>query len=298
MSLELRDVSLTYPSGIHALRQVTLSIGSGLFGLLGPNGAGKSTLMRTLATLQQPDSGSIRLHELDVVEEPARARARIGYLPQDFGLYPQLTAERTLDHFVQLKGLHDRTERRRVVHQLLDQVNLHPQRGQRVGGFSGGMRQRLGIAIALAGRPDLVIVDEPTSGLDPNERFRFLNLLADISAETIVLLSTHIVQDIEALCRRVAILRQGTIVAVGSPGELAVGLRGRLWRARLDRASTAALPPDYVLLSMRLIAGAVDVIVRCDVPMTDARFAPVEPDLESVFFHHVPANLHGVLHAR
>jgi ABC-2 type transport system ATP-binding protein len=298
MSLELRDVSLTYPSGIRALQQVTLSIGSGLFGLLGPNGAGKSTLMRTLATLQQPDSGSIRLHDLDVIKDPAQARTRIGYLPQDFGLYPQLTAERTLNHFVQLKGLHDRTVRRRVVHQLLDQVNLLTQRSQRVGGFSGGMRQRLGIAIALAGRPDLVIVDEPTSGLDPNERFRFLNLLADISADTIVLLSTHIVQDIEALCRRVAILRQGTIVAAGSPSELAAVLRGRVWRARLDRSSAATLPPEYVLLSTRLIAGEVDVVVQCEAPMTDTRFTPVEPDLESVFFHHVPANLHVSAHAR
>jgi ABC-type multidrug transport system ATPase subunit len=296
MTLELRNVSTTYPRGVRALNDVSLTIPAGLFGLLGPNGAGKSTLMRTIATLQRPDTGSIRLGNIDLLADPARGRATIGFLPQDFGLYPRLSAEATLDHFVMLKGVNDGAERKRTVHQLLEQVNLFAVRKQHVGGFSGGMRQRLGIAIALSGNPSLVIVDEPTSGLDPNERFRFLNLLAAISADVVVILSTHIVQDIEALCRRVAILNRGTILATGAPSELASVLRGQVWRARLDRASVARLTGEHTLLSVRMIEGDVDVLVRAESPPADTRFAPVEPDLEAVFFHHVPStDLHAQL---
>ena len=222
MNLSISNLSKTYANGVRALQDVSLDIPAGMFGLLGPNGAGKSTLMRTIATLQQPDSGSIRLGDIDVLTQPEDVRRILGYLPQEFGLYPNLSAERVLDHFAEMKGVANGGERRDLVHALLKQTNLWDARKKAVGGFSGGMKQRLGIAIALAGRPRLVIVDEPTAGLDPNERHRFLNLLSEIGDEVIVILSTHIVEDVRELCRRMAIINQGRR---RSSGRSATGAR-------------------------------------------------------------------------
>src|SRR5437016_4035222 len=230
MQLVIRDLSKRYANGVQALDRVSLAIDPGMFGLLGPNGAGKSTLMRTLATLQEADSGTATLDAIDVLKEKDKVRRLLGYLPQEFGVYPKVTAAEMLDHFARLKGITDSKQRKATVDALLERTNLAAVRKQRLGGFSGGMRQRFGIAQALIGNPKLLIVDEPTAGLDPEERVRFHNLLADISEQVIVILSTHIVADISDLCARMAILHGGRVVAAGNPGELAASLRGRLWR--------------------------------------------------------------------
>ncbi|MEP6692202.1 MAG: ABC transporter ATP-binding protein, partial [Gemmatimonadaceae bacterium] len=217
MQLVMQGLSKTYPNGVRALNDVSLTIPTGMFGLLGPNGAGKSTLMRTIATLQQPDAGTITFGDIDVIRQPEEIRRVLGYLPQEFGLYPNLSAEMVLDHFATLKGVMDGKERRALVKALLQQTNLYDVRGKRVGGFSGGMKQRLGIAIALAGSPKLIIVDEPTAGLDPTERHRFLNLLAEIGSGVVVILSTHIVEDVRELCSSMAIIDKGEVVLSGDP---------------------------------------------------------------------------------
>jgi ABC-2 type transport system ATP-binding protein len=230
MELRVENVSKTYPGGVRALCDVSLVIPTGMFGLLGPNGAGKSTLMRTIATLQEPDAGEVRLGDLDVLREPARVREVLGYLPQDFGVYPKVTAESFLDHLAVLKGLTSRGERREAVEALLHQTNLWDARKRKLGTFSGGMRQRFGIAQALIGSPRLVIVDEPTAGLDPAERMRFLNLLAEIGESVVVILSTHIVEDVSDLCRRMAILDEGRLLFEGGPRAAVASLEGRVWR--------------------------------------------------------------------
>src|SRR5215475_3077528 len=236
MSLIISNLSKTYGNGVRALQDVSLDVPVGMFGLLGPNGAGKSTLMRTIATLQQPDSGTIRLGELDVLGQPDEVRKRLGYLPQEVGLYPNLSAERVLDHFAEMKGVANRGERRDLVHALLKQTNLWDARKKAVGGFSGGMKQRLGIAIALAGRPRLVIVDEPTAGLDPNERHRFLNLLSEIGEDVIVILSTHIVEDVRELCSRMAIINEGRVILQGDPSRVLDDVRGHIWRKKIRKS--------------------------------------------------------------
>jgi len=286
MNLSISNLSKTYANGVRALQDVSLDIPAGMFGLLGPNGAGKSTLMRTIATLQEPDSGSIRLGEIDVLTQPEDVRRILGYLPQEFGLYPNLSAERVLDHFAEMKGVANGGERRDLVHALLMQTNLWDARKKAVGGFSGGMKQRLGIAIALAGRPQLVIVDEPTAGLDPNERHRFLNLLSEIGDEVIVILSTHIVEDVRELCRRMAIINQGQVVLQGDPSQVLDEVRGHIWRKRISKSELVALRETLDVISVRLVAGDPVIHVYSDATPGDG-FVAVEANLEDVYLHRV-----------
>src|SRR5215213_10902414 len=235
MLLRIEHLSKTYPNGTRALNDVSLTIPQGMFGLLGPNGAGKSTLMRILATLQEADSGSARLGDIDVLRDKNAVRRTLGYLPQEFGLYPKVTAEDLLDHFAILKGITDRVERKQIVDALFEQTNLASARRQQLGSYSGGMRQRFGIAVALLGNPRLIIVDEPTAGLDPAERVRFLNLLAELGRQSVVILSTHIVDDVSELCSRMAIINRGEILLEDEPLRAIAGLRGRIWRRIIDR---------------------------------------------------------------
>ena len=286
MELVIDRLSKTYPNGVQALRDVTLTVAPGMFGLLGPNGAGKSTLMRTVATLQRPDSGTIRLGDINVLAQPAELRQLLGYLPQEFGLYPNQSAAAVLDHFAQLKGVTAAGERRDLVTALLHQTNLYELRNKRVGGFSGGMKQRLGIAIALAGRPRLLIVDEPTAGLDPTERRRFLNLLGEIGEDVIVILSTHIVDNVRELCHRMAIINQGEVVLAGDPGSVIEELRGRVWRCSVPRADLAEFALSHDVISTRLVAGTPVVHVYSEVNPGPG-FSPVDAGLEDVYFHRL-----------
>ena len=286
MNLTISNLSKTYSNGVRALHNVSLDIPSGMFGLLGPNGAGKSTLMRTIATLQQPDTGTVRLGDIDVLSQPDEVRKILGYLPQDFGFYPSLSGERVLDHFAELKGVANSGERRDLVHALLRQTNLWDARKKAVGGFSGGMKQRLGIAIALAGRPRLLIVDEPTAGLDPNERHRFLNLLSEIGEDVIVILSTHIVEDVRELCRRMAIINAGEVVLQGDPSDVLDDVRGHIWRKKIRKSELAAVQAAMEVISVRLVAGDPIVHVYSDTAPGDG-FTAVEPMLEDVYLHRV-----------
>jgi len=286
--LTIRDLSKTYPNGVRALQSVSLDIPNGMFGLLGPNGAGKSTLMRTIATLQEPDSGSIRLDDLDVLADKPATRRVLGYLPQVFGVYPRVTAEAMLDHFAVLKGVTRRGERRDLVEALLKQVNLYDVRKRKLGGFSGGMRQRFGIAQALIGDPKLVIVDEPTAGLDPEERQRFLNLLAEIGERVVVILSTHIVEDVTELCPRMAIIAQGQVRLTGEPRETIRSLEGQVWRRVIDKTVLADYRARMTVLSTRLAAGNTVIHVLAGAKPEEG-FEGVSPDLEDVYFgqlHH------------
>lgn len=288
MELVIEHLSKTYANGVRALHDVTLTVPPGMFGLLGPNGAGKSTLMRTIATLQRPDAGTIRLGPIDVLEQPDAVREVLGYLPQEFGLYPNLSAETVLDHFAELKGVTAAGERRALVGALLQQTNLYEVRGKRVGGFSGGMKQRLGIAIALAASPRLLIVDEPTAGLDPTERRRFLNLLGEIGEDVIVILSTHIVDDVRELCHRMAIINQGQVVLSGDPAQAIEALRGRVWRRAVPRAELPAFTAAHDVISTRLVAGTPVAHVYSDGD-PGVGFAAVDAGLEDVYFHQLGA---------
>ncbi|GAP37014.1 ABC transporter ATP-binding protein [Piscinibacter sakaiensis] len=281
--LSLQGVSHVYPNGTRALADATLEIPTGMFGLLGPNGAGKSTLMRCIATLQTPTAGRIRFGEIDAIARPQDLRAVLGYLPQDFGVYPRVSAEALLDHLAVLKGLGGRAQRREAVEALLAQVNLWSVRKKAVAGFSGGMRQRFGIAQALLGQPRLIIVDEPTAGLDPEERHRFNNLLAEIGEQVVVILSTHLVEDVADLCPRMAIIHQGRIVQVGAPAELVRQLAGRLWRKTVDKAALAELRAAMAVISTRLRGGQTLVHVLAD-DRPDGGFEPVEASLEDLYF--------------
>jgi ABC-2 type transport system ATP-binding protein len=292
MELSIQNLTKTYPNGVRALQGVNLTIPPGMFGLLGPNGAGKSSLMRTIATLQDPDGGTIRFGELDVLRQKAQLREVLGYLPQEFGLYPNLPAEAILDHFAVLKGLTVRSERKAQVQALLEQTNLHAVRNKAVGGFSGGMKQRLGIAIALLGRPRLVIVDEPTAGLDPTERHRFLNLLGEIGEQVVVILSTHIVDDVAELCPNFAIIAGGKVLYTGSPEAVIAGLRGKIWRRVTTRAELPELQRRLKVISTRLITGRPVVHVYADAA-PGPEFAAVEPTLEDVYFHYIAAAAGG-----
>lgn len=283
MDLRIENVSKTYPGGVRALRDVTLTIPTGMFGLLGPNGAGKSTLMRTIATLQEPDGGTIALGEIDVLAQPAAVRRVLGYLPQDFGVYPKVTASAMLDHLATLKGLVDKGERKDAVEALLHQTNLWNARNRKLGTFSGGMRQRFGIAQALIGSPKLMIVDEPTAGLDPAERMRFLNLLAEIGENVVVILSTHIVEDVSDLCRRMAILDQGQVRFHGSPSEAIAELEGKVWTRTIDRDDLDRERAEHQVLSTHLAEGRTVVHVRAD-SRPGPEYEPVEPDLKDVYF--------------
>jgi ABC-2 type transport system ATP-binding protein len=281
--LELNGVTHVYPNGTRALDAVTLSIPRGLYGLLGPNGAGKSTLMRTVATLQTPTEGSIRFGDIDVIAEPERLRRTLGYLPQDFGVYPRVSAEEMLDHMAVLKGITSRADRRATVETLLQQTNLWSVRRKSLAGFSGGMRQRFGIAQALIGNPRLIIVDEPTAGLDPEERNRFLNLLAEIGESVVVILSTHIVEDVSDLCPRMAVLVDGRVLLEGAPLELSDAARGRIWRRTVETRDVAELRQRYDVLSTRLFAGRTIVHILSDDDPGNG-FTLVEPGLIDVYF--------------
>jgi ABC-2 type transport system ATP-binding protein len=283
MELQIDGLSKRYPGGVQALREVTLSIRPGMFGLLGPNGAGKSTLMRTLATLQEPDAGKVTLGDIDVLADKDATRRVLGYLPQEFGVYPKVAAEELLDHLAALKGITHRKERRDIVHALLQQTNLFDVRSKPLGSFSGGMKQRFGIAQALLGRPRLVIVDEPTAGLDPEERVRFHNLLGAIGDDVIVILSTHIVGDVIDLCRDMAILHQGELLMTGDPGRAVAGLVGRTWEKTVRRDEVGKQAAAHRVLSTRLFGGQTRLRVFSE-ERPDASFEPVPPDLEDVYF--------------
>ena len=281
--LDIRDLSKTYANGVQALKNVSLQIPTGMFGLLGPNGAGKSSLMRTIATLQDPDSGTIQLDGLDVLANKPAARRLLGYLPQEFGLYPRVSAETMLDHFAVLKGVVARGERKSLVEALLQQVNLWDVRKRKLGTYSGGMRQRFGIAQALIGAPKLIIVDEPTAGLDPEERNRFLNLLAEIGENVVVILSTHIVEDVTDLCPRMAIISQGRVLLSGRPAEALQALAGRVWRKAIAHSAIEAYKTRFIVLSTRLSGGNTIIHVLAD-GLPEEGFAAVAPDLEDVYF--------------
>jgi ABC-type multidrug transport system ATPase subunit len=283
MELRITNISKKYPNGVQALKDVTLTIPNGMYGLLGPNGAGKSTLMRTLATLQDPDEGSIRLGDLDVLKQRDEVRKTLGYLPQEFGVYPKASAEKLLDHFAILKGITQRGERKDTVEALLRQTNLWDVRKQKLGGYSGGMRQRFGVSVALLGNPKLMIVDEPTAGLDPAERVRFLNLLSEVGESSVVILSTHIVEDVSELCTRMAIINKGRILLEAEPLSVIAEVKGRIWRRIIEKSALAQVERDEQVISTKLLAGKTVVHVYGDErPGSD--FEPVEPDLEDVYF--------------
>src|SRR5688500_9026332 len=283
MQLTIEGVSKTYPNGVQALKDVTLTIPAGMYGLLGPNGAGKSTLMRILATLQEPDEGSIHIGDIDVVNQKDEVRKTLGYLPQEFGVYPKVSAEELLDHFALLKGIADRSERRAIVDALLRQTNLWDVRKQKLGGYSGGMKQRFGVAVALLGNPRLLIVDEPTAGLDPAERVRFLNLLSELGENSVVLLSTHIVEDVSELCTRMAIIDRGEILFEAEPLRAIEDLRGRIWRRVVSKADLPELERARAVISTKLLAGRTVVRIHSD-NTPGQGFGPAEPDLEDVYF--------------
>jgi ABC-type multidrug transport system ATPase subunit len=289
-TLTISGLSKTYPNGVRALSDVSLAIPTGMFGLLGPNGAGKSTLMRTLATLQDADAGSVRLGDVDVLRDKPAVRRILGYLPQDFGVYPKVSAEEMLDHFARLKGIAPGTTRRDVVAALLRRTNLYDVRRKALGSFSGGMRQRFGIAQALLGNPRLVIVDEPTAGLDPEERVRFHNLLAEIGENVVVILSTHIVSDVSDLCDHMAIIDKGRVLLSGGPAMLTRRLDGRVWQRTIARSELEATKARYPVISTRLAAGRTLVHVVADTSPGDG-FAAVEPTLEDVYFAAIAGRL-------
>lgn len=283
MQLQIRDVSKTYPNGVRALKNVSLTVPHGMYGLLGPNGAGKSTLMRTFATLQMPDTGSIRLGDLDVLRQKDGVRRTLGYLPQEFGVYPSVSAERLLDHFAVLEGFADGRARAVVVESLLRQTNLWEVRREKLGGYSGGMRQRFGIAVALLGNPSLIIVDEPTAGLDPAERVRFLNLLSALGEKSVVILSTHIVEDVAELCSRMAIIDRGEILLEGEPLREVEALRGHVWRRVVPKAELPEVERRHRVICTKLVAGRT--VVHVYGPTLPApEFEPVAPGLEDLYF--------------
>lgn len=294
MDLVIEHVSKTYPGGVQALRDVSLSIPMGMFGLLGPNGAGKSTLMRTIATLQEPDTGRLTLGDLDILDQPDAVRRVLGYLPQDFGVYPRVTARAMLDHLAVLKGLVRAGERKEAVDALLHQTNLWEARNRKLGEFSGGMRQRFGIAQALIGSPRLIIVDEPTAGLDPAERMRFLNLLAEIGESVVVLLSTHIVEDVSDLCRRMAILDRGEVRFEGEPRAAMTALEGRVWRRTVDRDELDGVRRAHRVISTHLSEGRLVVHVEAEERPAPA-WEPVPPDLKDVYFTRLGRTPDGAL---
>ena len=287
MELRIENLSKTYSNGVKALQNVSLTIPTGMFGLLGPNGAGKSTLMRTIATLQEADSGSITLGDIDVLRSRDDVRRVLGYLPQEFGVYPRVSAESLLDHFAILKGIHKRSERKELVAALLRRVNLYEVRKQNLGTFSGGMRQRFGIAQALLGNPKLIIVDEPTAGLDPGERVRFHNLLAEIGENVIVIISTHIVEDVSDLCSRMAIISHGRVLVEGDPAEAMSDVEGKIWRRTVGKEQLAALQQEHAVISTKLVSGRTVIHVYSET--RPEGFDPVSASLEDVYFstlHH------------
>lgn len=286
MELVIQGLSKTYRNGTKALDNVTMTIPTGMYGLLGPNGAGKSTLMRIIATLQEPDCGSIRLGELDVLSQKQQVRKILGYLPQEFGVYPKISAQNLLDHFAVLKGVSNPRERRELVGAMLHRVNLYQYRRKAIAGFSGGMKQRFGIAQALLANPRLVIVDEPTAGLDPGERNRFYNLLAEIGENVIVVLSTHIVQDVKELCTQMAIIHEGNLYYAGSPEAAERALAGKVWQKSIAKGDLANHQQRFQVISSKLVAGRPLIHVFSESDPADG-FETIAPDLEDVFFSKI-----------
>ncbi|MBN1184129.1 MAG: ABC transporter ATP-binding protein [Bacteroidales bacterium] len=292
MKLEIKNLSKTYPNGVEALKDITLTIENGMFGLLGPNGAGKSTLMRTIATLQDADEGNAMLDGLNLLVEKHETRKILGYLPQEFGLYPNVTAEKMLDHIAVLKGITLKKERNDIVESLLQQTSLFDDRKKKLGTFSGGMKQRFGIAQALLGNPKLIIVDEPTAGLDPAERKRFLNLLSEIGENKVIILSTHIVDDVKDLCSNMAIINKGQLLYEGKPIEAIKQIEGKIWEKTMTKEEMNALPTEIKLLSTRMNEGNVDVKIWSDNSFNG--FTKKKPELEDVYFSVI--NNHFVNH--
>jgi ABC-2 type transport system ATP-binding protein len=290
MTLQIRGISKTYPNGVQALKDVTLTIPKGMYGLLGPNGAGKSTLMRILATLQEADSGSATLGEIDVLSQKEEVRQVLGYLPQEFGVYPKVNAEDLLEHFAILKGIAGRGARKEAVGALLRKTNLWDVRKQKLGGYSGGMRQRFGVAVALLGNPKLLIVDEPTAGLDPAERVRFLNLLSELGENSVVLLSTHIVEDVSELCTRMAIIDKGEILLETQPLRAIDELHGRIWSCEISKEALPEMEREHAVISTKIYAGRTVAHVYCDTA-PGPTFEPVRPDLEDVYFSAVAGRI-------
>ncbi|MEM9858378.1 MAG: ABC transporter ATP-binding protein [Bacteroidota bacterium] len=286
MELKIQNLSKTYSNGVQALNNISLTIPQGMFGLLGPNGAGKSTLMRTIATLQDADTGSISLDGIDVMEDKQSVRERLGYLPQDFGLYPRINAEVMLDHIAQMKGVGSKSDRKELVASLLQKVNLYQHRKKGLGTYSGGMRQRFGIAQALVGNPSLIIVDEPTAGLDPSERNRFYNLLSEIGENTIVILSTHIVEDVSTLCSRMAIICGGELMMEGKPHDGIKELEGKIFTKAIKKDELDTYKQDLQLISTKLVEGELNLRVSSDANPGNG-FEAVPTDLEDVYFSHI-----------
>ncbi|WP_321493684.1 ABC transporter ATP-binding protein [uncultured Desulfobacter sp.] len=284
MQLEITNLNKTYAGKIAALKDVSLTIGTGMFGLLGENGAGKSSLMRILATLQDADSGTVRFNDIDVLAAPEKLRRQLGYLPQEFGVYPSVSAEELLTHIADLKGIASVGERKDQVDALLQKVNLWDQRKRKIGGFSGGMKQRFGIAQALLGNPKLIIVDEPTAGLDPVERNRFYNLLSEIGEHTVVILSTHIVEDVSTLCNNMAILGRGRVLRVGTPGELEQSLDGLLWTKSIQKEELDGYRERTDVLSSHFHLGTLNLTICAEADPGDG-FVPKPPSLADTYFH-------------
>jgi ABC-type multidrug transport system ATPase subunit len=286
MELKITELSKTYSNGVQALKNVNLTIGSGMFGLLGPNGAGKSSLMRTIATLQEPDNGSITFNDLNVLTQKEEVRKILGYLPQEFGVYPKISAEVLLDHLAVLKGVTNKKERKELVKALLHKTNLYDARKKNLGGYSGGMKQRFGIAQALLSNPQLIIVDEPTAGLDPAERNRFHNLLSELGENTVVILSTHIVDDVKELCTNMAIINKGEVLHQGNPLSAIDEIAGKVWRKTIDKTELEAYRGQYNVITERMIAGKPLIHVFGD-QQPDPSFQSVEADLEDVYFSYI-----------
>jgi len=283
--LKIENLTKTYPSGVQALKGITLEIDSGMFGLLGPNGAGKTTLMKIVATLLEPDAGEVEMNGVDLIARKDQTRRMLGYLPQEFGLYPTLTAEQMLNYFAKLKGVVDGKQRRALIDALLEKVNLSSARKQRLGGFSGGMRQRLGIAQALIGDPELIIVDEPTAGLDPEERARFHNLLSETASESaVVILSTHIVSDVSNLCSHVAIIRGGAILSSCTPRQAIDQLRESVWEATVPREKVAEMKSQHQVISSQMYDGQARLRVISKRERPSEEFTPATPVLEDYYF--------------
>lgn len=286
MELVIQGLNKTYSNGVQALKDINLTIKQGMFGLLGPNGAGKSSLMRTISTLQEADSGSITLGDLNVLTQKEEVRKILGYLPQEFGVYPKVDAITLLDHLAVLKGITNKGERKALVEALLHKTNLWAARTKNLGGYSGGMKQRFGIAQALIANPKLIIVDEPTAGLDPAERNRFLNLLSEIGENTIVILSTHIVEDVKELCTDMAIINKGQVLYKGSPLDAIAEIEGKVWSKRIAKPELDDYRKNYNIISERLIAGRPEITILSD-GQPDSSFTKTQADLEDVYFSHI-----------
>jgi ABC-type multidrug transport system ATPase subunit len=289
MKLEIKNLSKTYNNGVKALQDVSLTIGKGMFGLLGQNGAGKSTLMRTIATLQDPDAGQINFNGIDVLKKPEKLRKVLGYLPQEFGVYPNVNAEELLTHIADMKGIVNKGERKDTVEALLQKVNLYDVRNNKLDGYSGGMKQRFGIAQALLGNPELIIVDEPTAGLDPMERNRFYNLLSELGENAVVILSTHIVEDVSTLCTEMAIIGNGKVVLTGKPNEIEESMRGKIYEVPIDKNQLATYQEKYNVISQRFFAGKLMITVLAD-SLPSGEFDSKTSSLEDVYFKILSEN--------